>query len=198
MVTRALIVVLGLLIPLVGVRADIVEWQDAEGVRHFTNSKEEVPGGERARVVIAERPAPATGVVSDAPPAPGIAESPKQAQVVYDYSLLTDAYAQGVVAGLALARDTGSTTINQPIALSGARGGDDGRFFYSPPLVTTSFDRGRSRHLTLRMLLEDQFQLDRDGPYVVERLPPGLGPNLNPFLPRGLPYGYPVGGRVLF
>jgi hypothetical protein len=67
------------------------------------------------------------------------------------------------------------------------------------PLVTTSFDRGRSRHLTLRMLLQDQFQLDRDGPFFYERLNPvGLGPGLHPFLPRGLPNRVPRGARVLF
>jgi hypothetical protein len=66
------------------------------------------------------------------------------------------------------------------------------------PLVTTSFDRGRSRHLTLRMLLQDQFQLDRDGPFFHERMPIGVGPGLNPFLPRGLPNRIPPGARVLF
>jgi hypothetical protein len=62
-------------------------------------------------------------------------------------------------------------------------------FYPEYPLVTTSFDRGRSRHLTLRMLLQDQFQLDRDGPYVYQRsLPPPRGPNLRVVLPRGLPH----------
>ena len=67
------------------------------------------------------------------------------------------------------------------------------------PFVTTSFDRGRSRHQTLRMLLQDQFQLDRDGPYAYERWnQPGLGPALAPFLNRGLPFPVQQYGRVIY
>ena len=67
------------------------------------------------------------------------------------------------------------------------------------PFVTTSFDRGRSRHQTLRMLLQDQFQLDRDGPYAYDRWDePGLGPALAPFLNRGLPFPIQQYGRVIY
>ena len=70
---------------------------------------------------------------------------------------------------------------------------------YGQPLVTTGFDRGRSRHLTLRLLLQDQFAIDREGPYgYVERFPPPLGPRLAPFMRRGLPsYTVPYGGLVV-
>jgi hypothetical protein len=65
--------------------------------------------------------------------------------------------------------------------------------------VTTGFDRGRSRHQTIRMLLQDQFAIDRDGPYAYQRWDqPGLGPALAPFLSRGLPYGVSQYGRVIY
>lgn len=105
--------------------ADIIEWRDENGVRHFTNMRAEVPGEYR-----------------------------EAAQVIY-------------------------------------------------PLVTTSFDQGRSRHLTLRMLLQEQFAVDRAGPYMfVERLIPPfgyvpMGPQLSPILARGLPNSVPLTARVI-
>jgi hypothetical protein len=49
------------------------------------------------------------------------------------------------------------------------------------------------------MLLQDQFQIDRDGPYAYDRWnQPGLGPALAPFLSRGLPYGVGQYGRVIY
>jgi hypothetical protein len=198
MKAQGLIAVLVLLAVAHPTRADIVEWQDADGVRHFTNGKVDVPSTGPARVVVAER-----GVQPPAPvPEPAPADQPaRQAQVVYDYSQITEAYVRGLEQGLALARGDGGNgvTINGPLALAGAGSGSDPWFpYYDKPRVTTSFDHGRSRHRTLRMLLQDQFQIDRDGPFVSERLPPGLGPNLNPFLPRGLPHGFPVGLRVRY
>ncbi|HUI27279.1 MAG TPA: DUF4124 domain-containing protein [Candidatus Kryptonia bacterium] len=190
--------VLALLASVRSTQADIFEWQDADGVRHFTNSKADVPSAESPQVVVAERNAPS---IADAPVAPAVAsEPPRQAQVVYDTNQAAEAYLQGLQQGLALAqRGVGNdVTINGPLAVAGARGGEVPWYPYYQPLVTTGFDHGRSRHRTLRMLLQEQFQIDRDGPFVVERLPPGLGPNLSPFLPRGLPQDFPAGQRVLF
>jgi hypothetical protein len=178
-------------------RADIFEWRDADGTRHFTNNKGEVPSAGQARVMITEPPA-SPGVAA---PVSGPVEQPREAPVVYDYSRVRDAYIDGLQQGLALARGGGGVRINGPLAVAGARGGSVVVPAYEPfyyPFVTTSFDRGRSRHLTLRMLLQDQFQLDRDGPFLYERLPTGMGPALSPFLPRGLPQGFPRGSRVLF
>ena len=199
------IAVLSLVLALVGaraVRADIFEWQDADGVRHFTNSKDDVPSTESPQVVVAERTVPASSNAVAPPPA-AAADPPREAQVIYDTNQLSDAYLEGLQQGLALAHGGGSSgvTINGPLAIAG--GGSSGSSwnpYYASyyPLVTTSFDHGRSRHRTLRMLLQDQFQIDRDGPFAVERIPPGLGPNLSPFLPRGLPGGFPMGQRVLF
>ena len=101
---------------------------------------------------------------------------------------------------------TGSVQINGPLAVASVRNSDAGGYpgFYPPwpwyyPFVTTGFDRGRSRHQTLRMLLQDQFQLDRDGPFAYQRWDqPGLGPALAPFLSRGLPNGFSQYGRVIY
>jgi hypothetical protein len=192
----------------VAARADIYEWRDASGARHFTNSKQAVPDEYQAvvRTLVAdwERPAPVESV--PAPQAPAA-----QPEVVSDIAGLTEAYVAGMRAALDLGGGGGGggggVQINGPLAVASVRNSDvtDGYpgAFYPPwpwyyPFVTTSFDRGRSRHQTLRMLLQDQFQLDRDGPYAYDRWnQPGLGPALAPFLPRGLPYGVLQYGRVI-
>jgi hypothetical protein len=186
-----------------GARAEIYEWRDSSGSRHFTNNKESVPHEHRTalRVVLVEPPSPSPV----APPEPAAPEAPRQAQVVYDEQGLQRAYATGLRDGLELgsAAEQGGTAgvqINGPLAVANARaveGGFGTPFFYEP-FVTSSFDRGRSRHLTLRMLLQDQFQLDRDGPFLHERLPTGVGPSFRVFLPRGLPNRVPSGNRVLY
>jgi hypothetical protein len=178
--------------------ADIYEWRDANGHRHFTNLLINVPAAQQpdARVVVVAL-APSDLSTPAAGPPPEAQRT--EAQVVYDYSRRQHPYAQGLEDGIALARsvapaDDGDVYINGPLAVANA----DPYVavtapypFYYPeyPLVTTSFDRGRSRHLTLRMLLQDQFQFDRDGPYLYQRaLPPPSGPNLRVVLPRGLPH----------
>lgn len=178
--------------------ADIYEWRDANGNRHFTNSLVNVPAAQQpdARVIVTALPASESApVVASAP-----AEAPRtEAQVIYDYSQRRDPYSQGLEDGIALATRSvaptgdGDVYINGPLAVATSNPYVEAAaqypYFYPEyPLVTTSFDRGRSRHLTLRMLLQDQFQFDRDGPYVYQRaLPPPAGPNLRVVLPRGLP-----------
>jgi hypothetical protein len=123
-------------------------------------------------------------------------------------------WSEGYVAGLRAAVGGGgggaggTVQINGPLAIASTRTSEEnGGYPYGLypswpwyyPFVTTGFDRGRSRHQTLRMLLQDQFQLDRDGPYAYDRWnQPGLGPALAPFLPRGLPYGVGQYGRVIY
>jgi hypothetical protein len=126
--------------------------------------------------------------------------------MVYDRAESANDYSAGLREGLALAEHRSqqpvSVTFNGPLAVANSEShSNDATYplddYY--PFVTTSFDRGRSRHRTLRMLLQDQFQLDRDGPYVYERINPiGLGPRLQPLLARGLPNRIPPGHRVLF
>ncbi len=188
------------------VDAQIYEWRDSSGSRHFTNNRDGLPVDQResARVVVAElTSAPGEQVSPAVEAAPE--QPPRQAEVVYDYSNWNAGYAAGVRDGMALTScgsRCGGVIINGPLAVARAHTADAPRvhsYPYHYPLVTTSFDRGRSRHLTLRMLLQEQFQLDRDGPFVFERLNPvGLGPALQPILPRGLPQRFPREGRVLF
>jgi hypothetical protein len=197
--------------------ADILEWQDANGVRHYTNLKSEVPKEHQPalQVVVdelARRPAAENAAASGeaAAETPSV-ELPRQAQVVYDRSEAAQAYVEGLERGLELARTMsaagtgGNARFNGPLAIANAVNSSPYGGYLTPwyyPLVTTSFDRGRSRYLTLRMLLEDQFALDQEGPYVYQRyLPPfgypALGVALSPFLPRGLPRGFPRKLRVI-
>lgn len=142
------------------------------------------------------------------------ASATQLAQTIYGNGGYARAYAEGVqdalvaLAGERMGGGRGTVQINGPLAInnSSAPGigygyGGFGAFPWYYPFVTTGFDRGRSRFLTMRLLLQDQFQLDRDGPFAFERFPQiGIGPGLDPFLPRGLPPPHaPVfEGRVLF
>ena len=199
--------------------ADIIEWQDADGVRHYTNLKTEIPKEQEGatRVVVDEvaRRSAAGDTQPEAQSAPPPAEPRREAEVVYDRSQVSEAYLRGLQRGLDTAGviagggGGGGVQINGPLAV--AKGGNSAPYYdyYYPgypgyyPLVTTSFDRGRSRHQTLRMLLQDQFAIDRAAPFVFEeRLVPPFGfpplsVDLNPFLPRGLPHGFPQETRVI-
>ena len=223
---KAGLVGLAMLCVAVPARADIVAWTDQSGVRHFTNVEEEVPAdqrasaqvvvNERARQPIAGRPAHDEGETATPP---GANMPDRGAQVVTDASELAQAYIAGLQRGLQTVQSggggggSGAVQINGPLAVATAR--DSAGYgavpwwqygFLPPqwyPFLTTSFDGGRSRHLTLRMLLQDQFEIDRAAPFVyVERLPPfgvaPLGPNLNVFLPRGLPpFSVPASTRAI-
>jgi uncharacterized protein DUF4124 len=197
--------------------ADIIEWQDADGVRHYTNLKGEVPKEQAAstRVVVdevARQPAGTSDAAGESRPAPQSIEPRREAEVVYDRSQLSEAYLRGLRRGLETAGIVagggggGGVRINGPLAIANAARPAPYYDQYYPgyyPLLTTSFDRGRSRHLTLRLLLQDQFAIDRAAPFVFEErlVPPfgypPLGVDLNPFLPRGLPHGFPQETRVI-
>jgi len=192
-------------------RGDIYEWRDPSGARHFTNDKQGVPAEYQttARVLVTNWEHPVVAEPA-APPEPAPPAPPAGAEVVTEGSALSDAFAAGMRAALELGGaggGGGAVQINGPLAVSSVRAPEQYGYpsgFYPPwpwyyPFVTTSFDRGRSRHLTLRMLLQDQFQLDREGPFAYERWDqPGLGPALAPFLPRGLPYPVSQYGRVIY
>lgn len=192
-------------------RADVYEWREADGTRHFTNSLQGVPTAYQSTAIVivadwAHPAAPDSASAAPAAPAPP-ASAPAQAQVVTDDTAWNEAYVAGMRAAMGLGGGGagGSVQINGPLAVASTRQSDAASpGFYPPwpwyyPLVTTGFDRGRSRHMTLRMLLQDQFALDREGPYAYERWDqPGLGPALAPFLSRGLPYGVSQYGRVIY
>lgn len=185
--------------------SEIYEWRDAGGARHFTNQKDLLPAAHQAsaRLVVRSRPDAACAPGAEPQPAPS-GSGAEGAQVVSTERGFTEAYQSGVRDALAAtARENyaqgGSVNIVGPLAIAHTDVASPlPTFAPYPAFVTTSFDRGRSRHLTLRMLLQDQFQLDRDGPFVYQRIPQvGLGPNLDPFLPRGLPHRF-VRSRVLY
>jgi hypothetical protein len=179
--------------------ADIYMWRDDHGVKHYTNSRSLVPVDATAAVVLEE---PVVTRQEAPPPREPAPEPPRQAQVVYDQSALADAYAEGWQRAMASAQQAQggapvTVQINGPLVAAGGASTVDGGYGYPgpswldynyPALVTTSFDRGRSRHLTLRMLMQDQFAIDREGPYlIVDRFPP-MGPNLTTIMPNGLPW----------
>jgi hypothetical protein len=190
------------------VRAEIWEWQDEAGSRHFTNLIDEVPSDQRnnPRVIVRETKRTEENESSVSPAPPPVVVPQREALVIYDRSWDSDEYSAGLREGLSLVADRDepvNVTINGPLSVANSEAyAADADYPVDPyyyPFVTTSFDRGRSRHRTLRMLLQDQFQLDRDGPYLYERINPiGLGPRLQPFLARGLPHRIPPGHRVLF
>lgn len=209
-----------LLVVAASARADILVWTDADGVRHYTNRADAVPSNLTAEVLVRGESAPEPAVATTEPPA---AVRPASATVASDIASLDEAYRAGLTAGLSFAgaagdpggggggggaASGGSVEINGPLAIANARSTDEG-FGWGPyyggwpggyyPFVTTGFDRGRSRHQTLRMLLQDQFAIDRGGPYAYDRWNlPGNGPALAPFLSRGLPLPMQQYGRVLY
>lgn len=193
-------------------RADIYEWRDASGARHFTNSTDGVPAEYRAvaQVLIADWSRPSPVQAPSAPPRDASVEArpAREVEVVVGPEpwQVRSAGERTIQVGSGGGGGAG-VQIQGPLAVASVHASDPIGYaggFYPPwpwyyPFVTTSFDRGRSRHQTLRMLLQDQFQLDRDGPYAYQRWDqPGAGPALAPFLPRGLPYGVGRYGRVIY
>lgn len=202
---RFLVLVVLLAVPAVA-RGDVFMWRDGDGVTHFTNSRKLIPEGAVARVLFEEEPA-AVRAEPAPPPAEVASEAaPAGPVVVYDQSALEAAFAEGWRHGMAALHEESrepriDIRIGGPVMAGGAQGltvvAPDAYGWGYPSLVTTSFDRGRSRHLTLRLLMQDQFALDRGGPYrYIDRIPP-RGPNLAAFLPRGLPMTARPGPRVI-
>jgi hypothetical protein len=212
----------GFVVALAGAaHADIYEWTDAGGARHFTNHRESVPADLRdsARVLIADLPRPVVEPVAANAAAPQ--PVPVDPAPALERASIEAAYRAGLAAGQQLeagggggggggAASGGSIEIYGPLAVATAESRDSQPFFAPGfdwygggldyyPFITTGFDRGRSRHQTLRMLLQDQFAIDRAGPFAYDRWnQPGLGPALAPFLPRGLPLPVQQYGRVIY
>ncbi|MEO8603402.1 MAG: DUF4124 domain-containing protein [bacterium] len=199
--------------------ADIYEWADESGARHFTNHREIVPEMQRASAHVLIADVRHADVEPSAAPQ-AVAAAPAPLAPAVDAPTLDAAYLAGLEAGMRNeaggggggggAAAGGTVQIYGPLAVATSHASEDEPFaapyggwypawpdYY--PFVTTGFDRGRSRHQTLRMLLQDQFAIDRDGPYAYERWnQPGVGPALAPFLPRGLPLPVQQFGRVIY
>jgi len=165
--------------------ADIFEWRDTDGVAHYTNLQAEVPKEheQAVQVVVDERGRQSQGKTeagcepaAAAQPA-AIPETRRQAQVVYDQSAVVTAYIAGVERGLAAAQQgaaaggpDGGVLIQGPLAVANARSAPP-YYEYPPygfPLLTTPFDRGRSRYLTVRQLIDDELQFERGWPFIFQ------------------------------
>jgi hypothetical protein len=142
-------------------RADIFKWEDAAGVEHYTNLKDEVPQQQAVQTVVNERARQLQGsstpaaeketVESEPAPEPAPAEAGDSSQV-------TRAYLEGLESGLARAGNAGGDVyVNTPVSVTvlppAPASGDllaayDGLLpGYYPfvsgylPLVSTSFNR---------------------------------------------------------
>jgi len=196
-----------------GASAEIVAWVDSQGVQHYTNVPEDIPPDYRDSVRTVVKDMPLAEEPPPAPPTRRELDRPARrrlAQVVFDRPERSEDYMRGFVEGIAQVQGrarAGDINIQGPLAVARA----DARapyvatdpYYTTPiPFVTTAFDRGRSRHQTLRMWLQDRFQLDRGFlPYVyparfrIPRRDVGLTPYYNRGLPRRLPRK--ARGRVL-
>jgi len=149
-------VVVGLLLIAHTAGAEIYAWQDEHGVRHYTNLREEIPAAYRdgAEVVVTAAWTPKTPeAVAGGVPEP---ESRREAEVrVVPRPREAHEEARTVAWPAPVVAQGGNVEIQGPLAVSvppptvlwpG----------WGPHLITTSFDRGRTRHLTLRLLAEEQ------------------------------------------
>ncbi len=191
--------------------AQVYEWRDASGSRHFTNEVENIPDTQREQARVVVRAAPPrveddeilSDTLADAPAEESIRElrrrlrrerreryepAPERvAQVVYDNSFrfprrqpVAPEVHVNIDGPLAVSQVIVPPPYPVPVYV------DPGYDYYYEPQVSPSFDRGRYRHRTVRMRLQDQFQYDRNGPSFHVRGPVPLGPRFQATLPRGV------------
>jgi hypothetical protein len=98
-------------------RADVVEWQDAAGVQHYTNVTDEVPPGQVARVIVSE---PARQPQGSAAPTASESETAPPRDMAAAYDGLSRAYLEGLERGLALGGGDrgGNVYISGPLAVT--------------------------------------------------------------------------------
>ncbi len=206
----------GVLVLIAGVaRADIFEWRDGDGTRHFTNKKSEIPVADGIQVVVTDPEVSAEPATT----APVVSEPEGEALVVYDDSAERDAYVEGLQQGLALAAGAGNTLqINAPLAVVAASGGwmpappPIGYYPYDPyyyppydsyplyhyPLLATTFRHGRSGHRLHRRRFGAKFQHHHQpGVFARDRFT-AFGPSLSPLSSRGFHHGLRRGARSTF
>lgn len=154
--------------------AQIYEWVDESGVRHFTNSVTSVPDTARTqpRIVVEASP------TSNADDASGESRvQPKAGQGAGEARQrpATVAFEAGWSRGFAAARagDAPPSLVQPPVVIAGSpqpvvveipRYDPSGLFYRSPytGAMTVPFDRGRSRGLTHRQQVEQLLQAQRD------------------------------------
>lgn len=142
-----------------GARAEIYEWEDAQG-RHYADSLELIPKEARpnARLMIKEGPSPAAAANT---PTPGMQSTEEEVET--EFAAGWDrGFEAGWAAGFQAARDEQPVCPTEPevIVLQSAppitwnvpRYDPTGAYYRSPYVgsVTVPFDQGRSRGLTRR------------------------------------------------
>jgi hypothetical protein len=118
-------------------RADIIEWQDAEGVLHYTNLKDEVPPEQVSRVVVDEHARQPQAPAAEEKPQAAAQEQPEarhDTAAAVDRAEAAHAYVEGLENGLELARSAntgGNTYINGPLVVTTSASTPSD--LYSPP-----------------------------------------------------------------
>lgn len=185
---RTLLVVGALVIVAPTANADVLEWRDRDGVRHFTNVAAEIPEEYRdaAKNIISEEQWRSKS--PEPPPQPEVA-APARKRAAARRAATEDNYRDGFEAGLDYAREVSpEVTVVAPPAPApqiiiaapqeaqatsypayGAYGWNDGRRRFS------RFDGGQSRHITRRMV-EQNLDWHDDSPPIF----------------YGYPYSYPA------
>ncbi len=148
-------------------RADVIEYRDHEGVRHFTNIAAEVPEEYRdvAKNVISEEqwrskapePAPPAAVV---PPPP-----PRVVRAAVPEAVYRDGFDAGLAYGRAAAAPAPRPEVVQPqVIINAPVPVPVPDYSWSlPPVQFSAFDGGRTRHITRRMI--EQNLAWHDEPY---------------------------------
>lgn len=171
------IVALLVALPIGTAWGEIYSWRDEAGVRHFTNVREEIPPAyrERAEVAVSSVWLPK---VESAPTSCEPEEPGRQAQVV----VVPGARARERIRpqpAEPMVVQGGSVNIEGPLAVAVGPPPVNWPVWGALPLITTAFDRGRSRHLTLRQLAEEQRWLQETlgwSPGLLELVPFAGGP----------------------
>lgn len=184
--------------------ADIIGWQDADGVSHYTNLKSTIPKEQEGatHVVVdevARQQAPSAAAAVSEEPAAQKPEPQDKTQVVGDPPDLTDAYVRGLLHGLETAGSVagagggGSVQISGPLTVVNATTTEpfydySNPWLYSPwlyPLgfssvATTGFRGGRLHHGNRRLMPHDGFAIDRSASFFFQEsvIPPAGRPPL--------------------
>lgn len=137
--------------------AEIYAYEDASGVTHFTNLRSEIPESERerARVVVSDAWLPSAAPAREAERVE--ARKEREERVSRRERMLPPPAPPAPP--VSIERAGGTVQIQGPLAVAVAEppvvSAPPAWVWVPPGLVTTAFDRGRSRHRTLRLLMED-------------------------------------------
>jgi len=148
--------------------AQIYEWRDEQGDRHFTSSLESIPESQRpsAKLLVKARPTPEK---AESPPPPPPRREPPEAPQPHAPEPPTETreFEAGWIEGFnaameqvaAMCTTRPPAVIEHPVPLSPALLYDPAGLYYRPPhqgTVTVPFDQGRTRGLTRRQQIQER------------------------------------------